>query len=62
MRDSIPVLGLYEVCFPKPLSITYIIPSIVKEVSAMLVAKITFLLPGGQGSKILACKSDGKVA
>lgn len=37
------------------------IPLIVSEVSAILVAIITFLAPGGVGSKILACISDGNV-
>ena len=36
-------------------------PLIVKEVSAILVAIITFRAPGGVGSKILACMSEGKV-
>jgi hypothetical protein len=40
---------------------TYIMPLIVNDVSAMLVAITTFLAPGGVGSKILACMSDGKV-
>jgi hypothetical protein len=37
------------------------IPFIVREVSAILVAIITFLAPGGVGSKILACMSEGRV-
>ena len=40
---------------------TYIIPLIVREVSAIFVAMMTFLAPGGVGSKILACISEGKV-
>ena len=40
---------------------TYMIPSIVKEVSAMFVARITFLAPSGVGVKILAYISEGKV-
>lgn len=36
---------------------TYFMPSIVREVSAMLVAMTTFRAPGGVGSKILACMS-----
>ena len=59
-RLSIPVLGLYEFYFANPQSITYIIPSIVKLVSAMFVARTTFLAPLGVGIKILACWSDGK--
>ena len=38
------------------------IPSIVKEVSAIFVAIITFLAPGGVGKKISAYLSDGKFA
>jgi hypothetical protein len=37
------------------------IPLIVREVSAIFVAIITFRAPGGVGSKILACMSEGKV-
>jgi len=37
------------------------IPSIVKDVSAIFVASTTFLAPGGVGSKILAYISDGRV-
>jgi hypothetical protein len=37
------------------LSSTHLMPSIVRDVSAMLVASTTFLAPGGVGSKILAC-------
>jgi hypothetical protein len=38
------------------------IPSIVREVSAIFVASTTFLAPFGVGSKILAYKSLGNVA
>lgn len=38
------------------------IPSIVSDVSAILVASITFLALGGHGWKILAYRSEGKVA
>ena len=34
----------------------------VSDVSAMFVAKTILRAPGGVGMKILACKSDGKVA
>jgi hypothetical protein len=37
-------------------------PLIVSEVSAIFVAIITFLAPGGVGSNILACISEGSVA
>ena len=50
MRDSIPVLALYEFCLLKPGSMTYMMLSMVKEVSAMLVAKTTLRAPGGVGS------------
>jgi hypothetical protein len=52
-------LGLYTFYFERPGSITYTIPSIVREVSAILV-EITILRPaipalflGGAASKIL---------
>ena len=54
IRLSIPDLGLNEVYFSKPQSITYIIPSIVNEVSAIFVARMTFLAPGGVGINIFA--------
>ena len=44
-----------------PQSITYTIPSIVRDVSAILVAKTTLRAPLGVGSKILAYISEGKV-
>ena len=56
-----PVLGLKLFCLQNPGSMTYTMPSIVMEVSAMLVAKTTFLTPSGVGSKISACFSDGSV-
>ena len=59
MRLSIPVLGLYAVCLTKPQSMTNTILSIVKEVSAMLVAKTTFRAFRGVGSNILDCISEG---
>eukprot|EP00982_Pelagococcus_subviridis_P004020 29026-Pelagococcus_subviridis.AAC.6 len=34
-------------------------PSIVSDASAMFVATMTFLLPGGAGSKMRVCISDG---
>ena len=61
MRLSMPDLGLNEVCLQKPLSMTYMMPSIVSEVSAMFVAKITLRAPSGVGVKILAYMSEGKV-
>lgn len=90
--DSIPVLALQLFCLQNPGSMTYIMPLIVRDVSAIFVAKITqikkkiynrgntknirayyrttftklekctFRAPGGVGSNILACKSDGRLA
>jgi len=51
-----------EFTLTKPESITYLIPSMVTDASAMLVAKITFLVSLGGGSKINCCSSGGKVA
>lgn len=44
-------------CFANPGSTTYTIPSIVNDVSAMLVAITTLRAPGGVGSNILDCIS-----
>lgn len=58
-KDSTLILGLNTFYLENPGSITYTIPSIVKEVSAILVAiiiflpGIPFLLVGGGASKIL---------
>jgi len=49
IKLSIPVRGLYEVYLANPQSITYMIPSIVSEVSAIFVANTTFRLPFGVG-------------
>lgn len=49
IRLSIPVLGLYAVCLTKPQSMTNTILSMVKDVSAMLVASTTFLAFLGVG-------------
>ena len=66
-RLSMRRRGLYTFCFESPGSTTYTIPSIVSEVSAILVAKIIFLpgmpslfLPGGS-SKILFYYYGGSV-
>jgi len=54
-------------CLAKPGSITNTTPSIVREVSAILVETTTFLpmapfgLLGGGGSKILCCRFGGRV-
>lgn len=65
--DSTRNLGLNTFYFANPGSMTYVIPSIVKDVSAMLVA-ITilrpgtpFLLGGGGGSNIFYYKLGGSV-
>jgi len=42
MRASMPDRGLYDFCFENPGSITYTIPSIVRDVSAIFVARITY--------------------
>jgi hypothetical protein len=66
-RDSILNLGLYIFCFANPGSITYTIPSIVREVSAIFVATTHFLpgtpllFLGGAGSKILCYYAGGSV-
>jgi hypothetical protein len=66
-RLSTLTLGLNTFYFEKPGSITYTIPSIVKEVSAILVETTIFLpgnpflFEGGGASKILYCKCIGKV-
>ena len=57
--DSTRMRGLYTFCLLKPGSITYTMPSIVSDASAMLVAAMTLREPGGAGSKILLCISDG---
>jgi len=50
--------GLYSFCFAKPGSTTYLMPSMVNDVSAMLVASTTLRAPGGVFSKILACSTN----
>lgn len=64
--DSSRVLGLKTFCLLKPGSITNTTPSIVRDVSAMLVDMITFLpilpfLSGGLGPKIRCCCAGGNV-
>lgn len=41
ISDSIPLFGSYDRAFTNPGSITYLIPGIVTDVSAMFVANIT---------------------
>ena len=60
--DSMPVFGLKLLIFWKPGSITNLMPSIVRLVSAMFVASTTFLQPCGVGSNTLACSSVGRFA
>ncbi len=66
-RDSTLSLGLNTFYFENPGSITKVIPSIVREVSAIFVA-ITIFLPGtpflfggGGSSNIFYCIKGGKV-
>lgn len=66
-RDSTLSLGLKTFYLANPGSITYVIPSIVRDVSAILVA-ITILRPGiplrlggGAASKIFYCRLGGRV-
>lgn len=61
-RDSTLILGLYTFCLAKPGSMTYTMPSMVSEVSAMLVETTIFLpgkppgrAEGGAVSKIFCC-------
>lgn len=55
-RDSTLILGLYTFCLANPGSITNTIPSIVNDVSAMLVETTIFLPGGPPGSPIGACQ------
>ena len=67
-RDSTRMRGLYTFCLAKPGSITYTMPSMVSDVSAMLV-DTTILRPcgppglvgGGAGSKMSCCCFGGSV-
>ncbi len=45
-----------------PVSMTYLTPGIVIDVSAMFVARMTFLHPEGAGLKAFICLLDGKAA
>ena len=66
-RDSMRRRGLYTFCLERPGSTTYTIPSMVSDVSAILVAMTTFLpgIPflflGGAWSKILFYYAGGNV-
>jgi hypothetical protein len=53
MSDSISVLGENAFIFANPQSITYTIPIIVTEVSAMFVDTTTFLVSSGVRPKAL---------
>ena len=59
--DSMPVRALNEFCLQKPVSTTYTMPSIVSDVSAMFVARMTLRPSGGAASKMRACASAGSV-
>lgn len=66
-NDSTLNLGLNTFCFAKPGSITYVIPSIVNDVSAIFVAitilrpGIPFLFGGGGPSNIRYYYTGGRV-
>mmetsp|Transcript_20057 Transcript_20057/g.43894 ORF Transcript_20057/g.43894 Transcript_20057/m.43894 type:complete len:130 (-) Transcript_20057:909-1298(-) len=66
-RDSTRMRGLYTFCFENPGSITYTIPSMVREVSAMFVdttifrpAGPPFGRAGGAASKIFLLHGGGQ--
>jgi len=56
-----PVLGLKAVYLQNPLSITYTILSIVKDVSEIFVESTILRAPSGVGSKIFVYKSEGRL-
>ncbi|SBT32947.1 pre-mRNA-splicing factor ATP-dependent RNA helicase PRP22, putative (PRP22) [Plasmodium ovale wallikeri] len=58
-NESISLFESYFLILQNPGSITKYIPSIVKLASAIFVANIHFLHPGGAGSNITLCISDG---
>ena len=65
--DSTRMRGLYTFCLENPGSITYTMPSMVRDVSAMFVETTIFLpaMPlrgGGASSKILCCCCGGRDA
>jgi hypothetical protein len=62
VSEAMPVRGLNEFCLTKPGSMTNTTPSMVIDVSAMLVANTTLRAPSGVGSKILAWRSAGRFA
>ena len=57
-----PKLCFQTLIFLNPESITYLTPETVMDVSAIFVAKITFLLPLGNFSNILDCWPGDKAA
>ena len=57
-----PILELKFRILNLPVSITYRTPLIVIEVSAILVARMTFRVSRGAGSNTFACFSAGKAA
>jgi hypothetical protein len=65
VRLSMPApepLALYALDLQKPGSTTKVMPSMVSDVSAMLVASTTLRAPSGVGSKMRACSSEGRFA
>jgi hypothetical protein len=49
------VAGWINRVFTNPESMTYLIPEIVTEVSAMFVDKTNLRTPGGEGAKARSC-------
>lgn len=56
-RDSARMAGLNTFFFARPLSITYLIPGTVINVSAIFVVRMTFLPSRGVETKIYCCNS-----
>mmetsp|Transcript_10773 Transcript_10773/g.44578 ORF Transcript_10773/g.44578 Transcript_10773/m.44578 type:complete len:205 (-) Transcript_10773:1826-2440(-) len=61
-RLAMPLRGLKAFCLTNPGSMTYLMPSMVSDVSAMLVASTILRAFSGVGSKIFACNSLGRLA
>ena len=56
------VRAIYRFSLHFPVSITYLTPGIVIDVSAILVARMHLRIPFGVGEKILACWPGGRAA
>jgi hypothetical protein len=59
---TIPVPGLYSFCFARPQSITYLMPGIVSDVSAIFVARMTLRVLGPAGWNALTCCTGERAA